>query len=113
MKTFWLSLRPSKTKIVFSIVLTLASILVTSGFQATSKVTWYANRGFPLPFMTLSEAVDRRICQNNTICIATNISNIFPIAIVLDILGWYVVSCLIVFAYQIVKEQFSGDDLLR
>lgn len=108
MKTFWLFLRPNSIKATLLVVLALASLVVTTGFEATSKVTWYANRGFPLPFITISEYVFGGRCLQNTICIAANIRDFYPYAMILDILGWYLVSCTIVFAYQIVKKQRDG-----
>jgi hypothetical protein len=108
MKTFWSFLRPSFVKTTLWVILILASLFVTSGFEPTSKLTWHANRGFPLPFITIFEYVFRGLCMPDTICIATNIRDFYPDAMLLDLLGWYLVSCTMVFAYRIAKKRDKG-----
>jgi len=104
-----LFLRPSCVKIILLIIFTLASLAVTTGFEATSKVTWHANRGFPFSVITISDYVLGGRCSQNTICLAVNIQNVYPYALLLDILGWYLVSCAMVFAYQAMKKRYRAQ----
>jgi len=105
MRKLWFFLRPNCIKLFLLVVLALASLAVTTRFEATSKVTWYADRGFPFPFLTISESVDRKWCEHNTICIDENIQDFYPNALVLDILGWYLISCIVTTGYETVKSQ--------
>src|SRR5262245_61078465 len=105
MKMLWLFLRPNLSKAALLIISMLISSIVTTGAEATSKVTWQANRGFPLPFLTLFEYVQVGRCPQNTICIASNIQNFYPLALMLDILGWYLLSCAITSVYGAIKRQ--------
>jgi hypothetical protein len=111
MKILLLFLRPNCVKITLVMILTLLSSIVTTGFEATSKVTWYANRGFPFPVVTISDYVTGGRCSHNTICLAANIRNFYPYALLLDILGWYLVSCAIVYAHQALKKQRRASNL--
>ncbi len=105
MKKIWLFLRPSYMKITLLVILTLTSSAITTEFEATSKVTWHANRGFPFPIMTIFEYVQGGRCVQNTLCIATNIQNFHVLTLLLNILVWYLVSCAVILGYKAVKKQ--------
>jgi len=105
MKTFWQILRPNYINISLLVVLMLISSFVSTGFQWTSKVNWHADRGFPFSFMTINEFIRGGYCPHNTICLATNIQQFYLYAFLLDVLVWYIVSCAIVFGYEILKKQ--------
>jgi hypothetical protein len=111
MKKLLLFLRPNCVKIALLVVFTLISLAVTTGGEATSKVTWHANRGFPFPVITISDYVPGGRCSQNTICLAVNIQDFYPYALLLDILGWYLVSCAMVFVYQTMKKQCRASNL--
>jgi hypothetical protein len=105
MKMLWYLLRPSRLGITFFITLTLLTSTVTTGFEATSKVTWHANRGLPFPYITIFEYVQGGRCLINTVCVATNIKYFNPYALLLDMLVWYLVACALVFGYEFLKKQ--------
>ena len=46
-------LRPDSTKLLVSVILIILSLLVVTGREWTTKVTFRENRGAPLPFLTL------------------------------------------------------------
>jgi hypothetical protein len=104
MKEIWLFMRPSRMKVILVLLLTISSLIVTTGFEATSKLSWHANRGFPYPFMTISDYFPGRWCPFKAICIASNIRDFYPDRMILNILVWYVVSCAITSVYQRVKK---------
>ncbi len=101
----WLFLRPDKTNITLSIIYTLLSLIIVTGLKWTTKMTWYASRGFPFPFVKIYDYVKGGSCPPYNICLVTNIQDFYPFALLMDILVWYLVSCAIVFSYQIVKKQ--------
>ena len=104
MKIFWLFLRPNLIKITLGVILTLASSIAITKLVWTSKVNWHAVRGFPFTFITIYEYVRGGYCAHNTICLATNIQNFYPYALILDFVLWYLVSCAIVLGYEAVKK---------
>ena len=104
MKVF-LFLRPDKTKITLSIILTLLSLIIVTGLKWTTKMTWYANRGFPFPVVKIYDYVKGGSCPPYNICLATNIQDFYPYTLLIDILVWYLVSCAIVLGYETVKKQ--------
>jgi hypothetical protein len=106
-----LFLRPNCVKIILVMIFTVASLAVTTGFEATSKVTWHANRGFPFSVMTISEDARGGRCPPRDICLATNIQSFYRYALLLDILGWYLVSCAMIFAYQAMKKRRGASNL--
>ena len=105
MKMLWLFLRPSRLRVTFFVTFTLLTSTVTTGFEATSKVTWHANRGLPFPYITIFEYVQGGRCLINTVCVATNIQHFNLYALLSDMLVWYLVSCVIVFGYEVLKKQ--------
>jgi hypothetical protein len=111
MKKLWVFLQPNYVKITLLVIFALISLAVTTEGEATSKVTWHADRGFPFPVITISDYVPGGRCSQNTICLRANIQNFYPNALVLDILGWYLVSCAMVFAYQAMKKRWRASNL--
>lgn len=97
-------MRPSWTKIILSIVLTLLSSIIVTGLNWTTKMTWFANRGFPLPFVKLFDYVKGGPCPPYNICLATNVRNFYLHALLIDFFTWYLVSCAIVLGYETVKR---------
>ncbi len=104
MKVF-LFLRPEKTKIILSIILTLLSSIIVTGLNWTTKMTWYANRGFPFPIVKIYDYIQGGHCPPYDICLATNIQDFYPYTLLMDILLWYLFSCTIVFGYKTIKKQ--------
>jgi hypothetical protein len=105
MKTFLNFLQPSRLKAASFVISILLASTVTTGFEATSKVTWHANRGIPVPFIILFENVPFERCPINTICVATNIQQFYLYALLFDMLVWYLLSCAIVFGYEVLQDQ--------
>jgi hypothetical protein len=105
MKTLWNILQPSRLKTVFFVIFTLLASTVTTGFEATSKVTWHVNRGIPFPFIILYENVPMERCLINTICVETNIQHFYLYALLFDVLVWYLLSCAIVFGHEVLQNQ--------
>lgn len=105
MKTLWNLLHPSRLKSAFFVIFTLLALTVTTGFEPTSKMTWKANRGIPFPFITLFENVPMELCPINTICVATNIQQFYLNAFLIDMMVWYLLSCALVFGYEVLQNQ--------
>jgi hypothetical protein len=104
MKVFYF-LRPDKTKITISIILTLLSLIIVTGLEWTTKMTWYANRGFPFSFIKVYDYVKGGHCPSYNICLATNIQEFYPYTLLIDILVWYLFSCTIVFGYEAIRKE--------
>jgi len=111
MRKISLFLRPNCTKLILVVAIILLSLIITTGSRATSKVTWTANKGFPLPFIEISEHAQRKQCWTNTICVSTNIQKFYSYAFLLDLLVWYLVSCALTLAFTTVKEHYSQSKL--
>jgi hypothetical protein len=82
----------------------MIAFTVTTGDGATSKVTWQLDRGFPFPFITIVETVPMERCSINTICIETNIQQFYLYALLVDMLVWYLLSCVIVYGYEVLQN---------
>ena len=103
----WLFIKPNCKKFIIDVILTLLSLTVTTGFWPTSKVTWTANKGFPLPFVHVSEYVQGTLCMIKRICIATNIQQFYIYSFLLDLLAWYLVTCILTLGFTKMKEKFG------
>lgn len=101
----WLFLRPNRANLTLSIIFTLLSLIIVTGLEWTTKMTWDANRGFPLPIIRIYDYVKGGSCPPYDICLATNIQDFYPSALLLDLLIWYLVSCAVVLGYQAVMKQ--------
>ncbi len=104
MKVFFF-LRPAKTKITLSIILTLLSVIIVTGMEYTSKMTWIAYRGFPFLFIKIYDYVKGSYCDSFNICLATNIQEFYPYSLFIDILLWYLFSCAIVYGFDAIKKR--------
>jgi glycopeptide antibiotics resistance protein len=104
-----LLLRPDKTKITLMMIFTLLSLIIVTGLEWTTKMTWYANRGFPFPFLKIYDFVKGGSCTPYNICLATNIQDFSPFAMLMDLFVWYLVSCIIAFAYHRIKKKRTEE----
>lgn len=93
----WSFLRPTWVKLLVLAILISITLLVVIERQATSKVTWNESRGAPLPFLTL--AGYQGPCPPLSFCTKVFFHALHPIEMLLDILVWYVVSCVFVWGY--------------
>jgi hypothetical protein len=100
-------LSPHLDKIILTVILILVSLSVSLWGEATSKVTYIANRGYPFSIMTITDRVNLYSCMDFNLCITTNIQKFYPSELLLDILIWYLVSCLLVFVYDAVTRRSS------
>jgi len=107
MNEFRSFLRPNFLKFALLAILILISSSIVTGFEATSKVTWHASRGFPFPYMTIFDYVHGGRCQQNAICFAVNVRDFSVFCFLLDVILLYLVSCATAFAYEILKKRFS------
>ena len=107
MKMLWRFLRLNRLKAALLVICGLIFSNLTTGLEATSKVTWQANRGFPLPFMSLDEYMQGGRCLQNTICVSANIQSFSIYALIVDLLGWYLISCAITFIYEAIIRQWD------
>jgi hypothetical protein len=101
MKAVSLFLRPNLPKILLLAILLAVTCFVSTGYKATSKVSWQENRGIPLAIVTLAGYEGPG--SNSNLCREVRIQNIWPIAFILDIFVWYMVSCLVFLIYIGVK----------
>lgn len=98
-----LFLRPNPLKLVFVLIGITLTLLLVVERDATSKVTWNESRGAPLPFLTVIEY--RGPCPPHSYCTRVDIKAFHPVKLLVDILGWYVLSCTLFFVY---KRAFSS-----
>ena len=103
----WLVFKPNCKKFIIDVILTLLSLTVTTGLWATSKVTWTANKGFPFPFAHVTEYVQGTRCMINRICIVTNIQEFHIYSFLLDLLAWYLITCVLTLGFTKMKENGS------
>jgi hypothetical protein len=94
----WLFLRPNAIKLVILMTAMSLTLLVVTEREATSKVTWDENRGAPLPFLTITKY--RGPCPPLNFCTKVYVQTLHPSKILLDILGWYVISCTLFLGYK-------------
>jgi hypothetical protein len=94
----WGFLRPNFIKLAMLVLVMSMTMLVITDQQATSKVTWNQERGLPLPFLTLGKY--QGPCPPSDACTRVFIQRLHPLELLLDFLGWYVVSCVLFWACQ-------------
>lgn len=102
-----LFLQPTCPKIALLAGMMFVSSAVTTHFEATSKVTWHASRGIPFAFVTIFEYVQGGRCIQNTLCVATNIQDLHPTLLLLNMLTWYLVSCGVVLLYGDIRRRLD------
>jgi hypothetical protein len=107
MKKLYSFIRPDCTKFIILVVLIILSLTITTDFYPTSKVSWTAKKGFPLPFLVIYEYVQGKRCLINSICFSSNIQEFYPYLIVIDILVWYLVSCCLITGYEILQYRLK------
>ena len=90
-------LRPNLVKLIVMMIAMLLTLLVITERDATSKVTWNEHRGAPLPFLTLAKYEGP--CPPLGFCTEVHIQTLHPFELLLDALGWYIVSCLLFSGY--------------
>lgn len=107
MKTIWLFLRPSILKVILlAVMLVIASYVVTK-HEATSKVSWQENRGIPLSFLIISGYTGP--CSPRYACQELKVQKFQMITLLLDIISWYIISCLVVLVCESVKWWRGAD----
>lgn len=104
----WFFLCPNLVKLIILTIIISLTLLVVTEREATSKVTWSESRGVPLPFLTLVEY--RGPCLPLNFCTKISVQNIFPLELLLNLLGWYIISCILFLAYEKIFKYFSFDE---
>jgi hypothetical protein len=109
----WLFFQPNSIKISLALAILLATLLIVSRHEPTSKVSWEQYRGAPLPFLSLTEY--RGPCGLDTgLCINLHFQAIHPGAMLVNLLGWYTVSCILVLGYEkIFRHQIPSSNLIQ
>jgi hypothetical protein len=103
MKKLWLFFRPDFIKSTLLLLLMILVTLAVTERNATSKVSWQEKRGAPFYFVTISGYEGP--CSENAFCRDVNIQSFNLWALMVDVAGWYLISCAIVFGYEILKKQ--------
>lgn len=103
-------LRPNKIRIALSIILTTLSSIIVTDFKWTTKMTWYAYRGFPLSFLKIYDYVKGERCQPYNFCMATNIQDFYTYSFLVDLVVWYLVSCVITLGFLTMKRKFKQPE---
>ena len=101
--SIWLFLRPTVIKLAILVAIVSITLLVAIEREATSKVTWNESRGAPFPFLTLVEY--RGPCPPLNFCTKVSSHSLRPLALLVDILGWYAVSCILAWGYERMLSQ--------
>lgn len=97
-------LRPNFYKLFLLFILMTMTLFVIVNREATSKISWDQVRGTPFPSLVLTEY--RGPCPpQNIFCVEIYFQRIYPIGMFLDILIWYVVSCIVILPYEMLKRQ--------
>ena len=94
MNKLWLFFRPDFIKTILLLLLMTMATLAVTDRKATSKVSWQENRGAPYSFVTVSGYEGP--CSENAFCRDVNIASFNLWALIVDIAGWYLVSCAII-----------------
>ena len=94
----WFFLRPNLVKLVILMIAMSLTLLIVTEREATSKVTWNENRGAPFPFLTLTKY--QGPCPPLDFCTEVHIHAFHPFALLLNILGWYIISCVLSLGYR-------------
>jgi len=98
----WFFIRPSFKKTLLLLLIIAVSAIIVTEHTATSKVSWQEERGIPLSFMNIVGYEGP--CSENGFCRDMNIQSFNFGALIIDIAGWYLISCTIAYVYQIVKK---------
>ena len=110
--SIWQLLKPNWFKVVSTIILFALSLFVITGAMATSKVSWYENRGIPLTCLRVAKMWPCGPGPDlDEICIY--LEAVYPFALLVDILSFYLVSCAVGSVLGKIKSLVikSGSDL--
>jgi hypothetical protein len=102
-KIIWRFLQPSIIKLLLTMLLLALALFAVLDIQAASKVYREENRGIPLSFVTIS--IYEGPCRESDFCRDVDIQNINLYALIGDVAVWYLVSCITVSVFRIVKTQ--------
>jgi hypothetical protein len=91
-------LRPNFLKLAILILALSLTLLIVTEREATSKVSWQEKRGAPLSFLTLVEY--RGPCPPSSFCAKVRIRDLHFSALLIDILGWYIISCAVFLVFR-------------
>ena len=94
-------LRPNFYKILVLVILVLITMLTIVSRVPTSKVSWDQIRGAPFPSFVLTEY--RGPCPPlNTFCVRYYFQEIYLVELLINILIWYIASCVLFMIYNII-----------
>ena len=101
-------LRPNVQKIIILFVLLSLSLLIATEQKATSKVTWQEIRGTPLAFLTVTEFRGPCGPSEDGICSMYFVDGINFFALLINIVGLYLIACVLVFGYEKVRAVLAS-----
>jgi hypothetical protein len=91
-------LRPTFPVAILTIVLLLLSLIIIITSEATSKVSWDQYRGAPLKAMVTLRYTGP--CGDVVPCTRNTLGEIYPVAFLVDLIFWYLISALIFFGLK-------------
>jgi hypothetical protein len=98
-------LRPKFIKLVILIIITLLASIAVTEYKETSKVTWEESRGVPWSFLTVIGY--HGPCYQLEYCRKVHIQTLRPLELLVDILVWYIVSCILFSVYKRIAQHWS------
>ena len=94
--SIWQLLKPNWFKVLSTIIPFALSLFVVTGAVATSKVSWYEDRGVPLTCLRIAKMWP---CgpepDLDEVCI--HLEAVYPLSLFVDALSFYLVSCTVGF----------------
>jgi hypothetical protein len=101
-------LRSNLQKIVVLLVFLSVSLLIVTEQKATSKVTWEEVRGAPLAFLTITEFRGPCGPSEGGICSMYFVDEINYFALLMNVIGLYLIVCILGFGYERVLAIFAS-----
>jgi len=90
---------------VIFLIIIVTSSLVVGNYEATSKVSWAIEGGWPMSYLNLTRY--HGPCNSNAICTDISIQGINVSMFVLDALIWYVIACFIAYGVPIIFRKIK------
>jgi hypothetical protein len=94
-------LRPTLPVVVLAAALVLLSLIIFVTSEATSMVSWDQYRGAPL--IALHTLNYTGPCGDAVPCKRISLGELFPVALLIDLIFWYLISALILFGVKILR----------
>ena len=110
MKSILEFLRPNLARIILLVLLVVMTSLIAVDYQATSKVSWHEKRGVPLAFVAIS--VYKGPCDEGGLCREADIEKISLNALIVDVVVWYLASCVVVSGLSIIQTWSKARELV-